>query len=145
MLLDLAPVTGNKRLSGPWTRRLNSRWRRRSELIFCICPKLQVLISDNTQVRKNYFDSNMIRKENLTFSRRFSKDYFGADVDRSKCLHATSQTRSFARTTLITRFITVFHSMMFPILYYRFSVNGMLELIYWMFKCGICITLRTYC
>ena len=68
----------------------------------------------NTQVRLNYFDCNMIRKKNLTFFRRVSKDFFAADVDRSKCLHATSQTRSFARTTLVTRFITNFHTVTFP-------------------------------
>ena len=49
-----------------------------------------ILISDNTQVRKSYFDSNMIQKGNETLLQRFPKDYFAADVDRSKCLHESS-------------------------------------------------------
>ena len=41
-------------------------------------------------IKKNYFDSNMIQKGNATLLQRFPKDYFAADIDRSKCLHATS-------------------------------------------------------
>ena len=42
-----------------------------------------MLISDHLLVRKKYFDSNIVRNENVRILRRFSKDYFEADVDRS--------------------------------------------------------------
>ena len=58
-----------------------------------ICPTTNVLISDNLLVRKNYFDSNIVWNENVRILRRFCKDYFEADVDRSTCLHATSSGR----------------------------------------------------
>ena len=59
-----------------------------------------MLISYNTQVGKKLdldsnlieknLDSNMIQKGNVTLLRCFPKYYFAADIDRSKCLHATS-------------------------------------------------------
>ena len=58
-----------------------------------ICPATHVLISDNLQVRKKYFDSNIVWNGNVRILRRFSKDYFEADVDRRICLHATSSRR----------------------------------------------------
>ena len=59
-------------------------------------------------VKKNYFDSNMIQKGDATLLQHFLKDYFAADVDRSKCLLRRHQTRSSACTMLVTRFITNF-------------------------------------
>ena len=42
-----------------------------------------VLIGDNLQVRKTYFESNTIRIENARILRSFLKDYFEADGDKS--------------------------------------------------------------
>ena len=39
-------------------------------------------------VKKNYFDSNMIQKGNAILLQRFPNNYFAADVERHKCLHA---------------------------------------------------------
>ena len=60
-----------------------------------ICPTTPTLISDNTQVRKKYFDSNMIQKGNMALLRCVPKDYLTADIDRSKCLHAMSSNALF--------------------------------------------------
>ena len=49
-----------------------------------------VLISDNLLVRENYFDYNIVWNENVRLLRRFSKEYFEADLDRNTCLQATS-------------------------------------------------------
>ena len=46
-------------------------------------------------VTKKYFDSNMIQKGNATLLQRLPKGYFAVDVDRSKCLHATSSNALF--------------------------------------------------
>ena len=53
------------------------------------------------------------------------KDYFAVDIDRSKCLHATHQAQSFARTTLVTWFITNFHTVTFPIVQWG-HVSGLI-------------------
>ena len=53
----------------------------------------EILISNNLPVRKNYFDSNIVQNENARLLRRFSMDYFEADVYRSTCLHTTSSRR----------------------------------------------------
>ena len=74
------------------SRNINARGRSRSALIF-VFARQHVLISDNLPVRKNYFDSNIVQNENARLLRRFSKDYFEADVDRSTCLHMTSSRR----------------------------------------------------
>ena len=37
----------------------------------------------------------MIQKGNAKLLQRFPKDYFAADVDRSKCLHSTSSNAIF--------------------------------------------------
>ena len=37
----------------------------------------------------------MMQKGNASVLQRFPKDYFSADVDRSKCLHATSSNMLF--------------------------------------------------
>ena len=55
-----------------------------------ICPKIHVLISDSSQVKKNYFVSNIVLNETVRILRHFSMDYFEADVKRSTCLHAMS-------------------------------------------------------
>ena len=51
---------------------------------FRICPTTHVLISDNSPVRKNYFDSNIILNENARILRFLQIDYFEADVARSQ-------------------------------------------------------------
>ena len=58
-----------------------------------ICPTTNVLIRDNLRVRKSYFDFNIIKNENARILRRFSKDYFEADVDKSTCLYGMSSRR----------------------------------------------------
>ena len=69
-----------------------------------------IIISDNTQVRKNYLDSNRIQKGNVTLLRCFLKDYITADVDRSKCIHATSSEVLFCtyvgNVNSVTKFLT---------------------------------------
>ena len=58
----------------------------------------RLLIHDGTSARQYHAliaiihssDSNMIHKEKSTSSQCFPKSSFAADVDRSKCLHATS-------------------------------------------------------
>ena len=47
-----------------------------------------VFISDNSGVRKNYFDSNIIQNENVSILRRVLKNYFEADIDRSDVIKA---------------------------------------------------------
>ena len=64
------------------SRNINSR-RREPEWInirTCICPTTYVLISDNSPVRKNYFDFNIIYNESASLQ----MDYFEADVARSQ-------------------------------------------------------------
>ena len=43
-----------------------------------------MLISDNSPVRINYFDSNIIQNENARILGRFQMDSFEADVARSQ-------------------------------------------------------------
>ena len=43
-----------------------------------------MLISDNSPVRKNYFDSNIIENENARILRCLQTDYFEADVAKSQ-------------------------------------------------------------
>ena len=43
-----------------------------------------MLISDNSLVRKNYFDSNIILNENARILPHLQMDYFEADVARSQ-------------------------------------------------------------
>ena len=43
-----------------------------------------MLISDNSPIRKNYFDSNFIQNENARVLRCLQMDYFAADVARSQ-------------------------------------------------------------
>ena len=45
---------------------------------------MHVLISDNSRVRKNYFDSYIIWDENARVLRCLEMDYFEADVARSQ-------------------------------------------------------------
>ena len=54
-----------------------------SELIF-VSARQHMLISDNSRVRQNYFDSNLIQNENARMLRRFQMDSFEADVARSQ-------------------------------------------------------------
>ena len=44
-----------------------------------------MLITHNLLVRENYLDSNIVLNENVRILRRFSKDYFEVDIDRSTC------------------------------------------------------------
>ena len=62
-------------------RSINSRRRSRDELIVAFA--------------RQHFESNMIEKGNATLLQRSQKEYFAADVDRSKCLHATSSNALF--------------------------------------------------
>ena len=65
------------------SRNINARRRSRSALIFVDLPTTHVLISDNSPVRKNYFDSNIIYNENARILRCLYMGYFEADVARS--------------------------------------------------------------
>ena len=78
-------------------------------------------------IKKNYFDSNMIQNRNATLLQRFPKDYFAADVDRSKCLYATSSNALFC-----THYVgnVIYHKFSHGDVSYRFSgknVNVVLE------------------
>ena len=58
-------------------------WRADHEIlvqdaIIFVSTRKNVLISDHLLVRKKYFDSNIVRNENVRILRRFSKDYFEA-------------------------------------------------------------------
>ena len=86
-----------------------------------------VLISNKSRVKKNYFDSNVIRKGNVTLLKRFVKDYFAADVDRSECLHATSSSALFCKHYVGN---VIYHKFSHSDVFYRFNwkiVNVMLE------------------
>ena len=65
------------------SRNINARRRKPECFNIRICPTTQVLISDNSTVRENYFDSNIIYNENARLLRCFQMDYFEADVVRS--------------------------------------------------------------
>ena len=89
-----------------------------------ICPTTPCI---NTQLRKNYFDSNRIQKGNATLLSHFPKDYFAADVDRSKYLHATSSKALFC-----THYVgnVIYHKFSHDDVYIRFTgenLNIMLE------------------
>ena len=69
----------------------------------------------------------MIQDGNATLLQRFPKDHFTADVDRSKCLHATSSNALFC-----THYVgnVIYQSFSHDDVSYRFNgenVNGMLE------------------
>ena len=88
-----------------------------------------MLISDNTQIRKNYYNFNMIQKGNAMLLRRFPKDYFAADVDRSKCSHATSSKALFCVHYVGN---VIYYKFSHNDVSYRFNgenVNVMLELL----------------
>ena len=100
------------------------------------------MLSSAITGKKTYCDSNMIQKGNATLLQRFLKDYFAADADRSKCLHATSSHELF-RTHLFGN--VIYHSFSHDNVSYRINgqnVNVMLELeIFCAFK-GFLIFLR---
>ena len=52
-----------------------------------------VLIRDNSFVRKNYFDSNIMQNVNARILRCLQMDYFEADAIEVTCLHPTSSRR----------------------------------------------------
>ena len=49
-----------------------------------ICPTTHVLICDKSLVRKNYFDSKIIKNKNARVLQCLQIDYFVADVARSQ-------------------------------------------------------------
>ena len=55
-----------------------------------------------------------MRRLAWTFAARIG-DKYQIRLTRPKCLHATSSNALFSRTTLVTKFITNFHTMAFPI------------------------------
>ena len=105
-------------------RNINSRRRSRSELIFTPTRRHHALIVIN-HGKENLFDSNM--KGNATLMQRFPKDYFAVNVDRSKCLHATTSNALFC-----THYVgnVIYHKISLGDVSYRFNgknVNLMLE------------------
>ena len=50
----------------------------------CICPTINVLISDNLSVRKSYFDYNIIQNENARILRHF---FYGLVLSRRRQKH----------------------------------------------------------
>ena len=77
----------------------------------------------------------MMQKRSTTLLQRFPKEYFAADSDRSKCLHATSSNALF-----FTHYVgnVIFFKFSHDDISYRFNgknVNAMLEL--WFLKSGI--------
>ena len=66
-------------------RNINSEWQSRGELYSHLPYNTMTLISNNSRIKMNYFDSNIIQKRKATLLRCFPKDYFAADVDRSNC------------------------------------------------------------
>ena len=62
-------------------RCFNSRRRSRSELIVASARQQHALIKDNSTVKQNYFDSNMIKKIKLTLMQCSTMDSFSADVN----------------------------------------------------------------
>ena len=90
-------------------RCINSRRRSRIELIFASGRQHHALIGD------------------LTLLHGFPKDYFAAEADRSKCLHATSSNALFC-----THYVgnVIYHKFSHDDISYRFNgenVNAMLE------------------
>ena len=65
------------------SRNINSRRRMPEGINIRICPTTHVLISDNSLVRKKYFDSNIKQNENARILRRLQMDSFEANVARS--------------------------------------------------------------
>ena len=84
-------------------------------------------IAINHGIKKNYFDSNMIKKGNATLLQRFPKDYLQRTSTEVNIYMRRHQTRSFVRTTLVTWFITNFHTVTFPTGFSEKNVNVMLE------------------
>ena len=80
----------------------------------------RVLISGgNTQVGKNYFDSDIIQEGIIS---TFPNDYFAADVDKNKYLHAKSLSE-----LLCTHYVG-------NVIYYKFShgdlsIGSMVEML----------------
>ena len=68
----------------------------------CICPTTNVLISDDLLVEKNDFNSNIVWNKNVRILRHFSKDYFEADVDRSRFTWDVIKARNVNILTLAT-------------------------------------------
>ena len=66
------------------SRSINSRRRKPEWINIRICPTTHVLITANSRVKKNYFDSNIIQNENARVLRCLQMDYFEADVARSQ-------------------------------------------------------------
>ena len=70
----------------------------------------------------------MKQKGNATLLQRLPMDYFAADVDRSKCLHATSSNEPFCKHYVGN---VIYHNFSHDDVSYRVSgenINGMLEL-----------------
>ena len=71
-----------------------------SNNVWCWRADCEILIHDGKAEtiinnRDFFFDSNMIHKAKSKSLQCFPKRYFAADVDRSKCLHATSSNAPF--------------------------------------------------
>ena len=99
-------------------------------LIVAFARQLHAVISAKSRSRKKYFEFNMIQKRNATLLQRFPKHYFAADVDRSKCLHATS-----ANALFCTHYVgnVIYHKFSHGDVSYRFrriNVNVMLECLF---------------
>ena len=81
-------------------------------------------------MKKNYLDSNMKQKGNATLLQRFPKDYFTADIYRSKCLHETSLKVLFCKHYIGN---VIYHKFAHGDVSYGFSgknVNIMLEFLF---------------
>ena len=70
-------------------RSINSQRQRRGELIFASTQQ------DHALVTIIHSREKLIQKGKLTLLQFFPKNYFAADVARSKCLHATSSNGPF--------------------------------------------------
>ena len=96
-----------------------------------------MLISDNTQLRKNYFDSNMIQKVNGTLLQCFLNIYLAADIDRNQCLRLTS-----SNSRMCSHYVgnVIYHKFSYGAVSYRFNwenVNAMLEFVVYVQTCKI--------
>ena len=111
------------------SQNINARRRKPQCINIRRSARQYVLISDNSSVRKNYFDSNIIQNEN---ARMFINVYKWTILKRTspevKCLHRTSSRREMCTSSVSN---VIYHKFSHGAVFYTLNgknVNVMLEL-----------------
>ena len=95
-----------------------------------VSARQHVLISYNSPVRKNYFDSNIIQNENAGILQCLQMNYFEAYIARSQCLHLTSSKREMCTSGVSNM---NYHKFSYGAAFYMLNgknVNVMLEFLF---------------